>query len=1629
MSDEEHHFESKADAGASKTYPQQAGTIRKNGYIVIKGRPCKVVEVSTSKTGKHGHAKCHFVAIDIFTAKKLEDIVPSSHNCDVPHVNRTDYQLIDIAEDGFLSLLTENGNTKDDLKLPTDETLLAQEDFSYDKLSLFCPQVMEILCCVVLGTKSFDLGEWKIAGWVRLEGRNSGIRWRCSEGSSTGSPRTGFLRYLIEFMELGYRALNFSMIWKNAYVFDCCFSMDVLEEDEYRVYMGGIVAQLQGHFPDASFMVFNFKEGDRRSQISDIFSQYDMTVMEYPRQYEGCPLLPLEMVHHFLRSCESWLSLEGKQNVILMHCERGGWPVLAFMLAGLLLYQKQYIGEQKTLEMIYKQAPRELLHLLSPLNQQPSQFRYLQYISGRHLGSEWPPSDTPLYLDFLILRDLPLVDDGKGCRPVVCVYGLDPLKPDNKNSKLLFSTSKSNEHIRHYSQVLFLDADAAIPDLTTVTVSEDANETESAETESTSRGEFYEVEKIFSNVSEAQEGKRGYDSLAFHDNAVDDKNNKEVWKEEVIPHAFQDCPPDKGNNKQVEKIDSDINEVKDIFVYDVKYMINESMDPVNDAVKDIAVDEGENKSTSTTLASDKILETMDFTLDVHEELTLVENKYDEDDKAIEKELDCKAGEQMPDLSRPKPGKLIPSAAKKQLPSNSKPLGDTVSAKPKIKQESQGFQVKQAKPNAVTRWIPSNKGSYTSSMHVYYPPSRINSAPADLSKFGVSKEKMEDSKARSLSAAVVSIDMTNDLKSRKVVTSKSSGHIVPEADTNCPPSSLLTVKETCIQPATQTQVGSELRCPPPPPPPPPTHARTSSLDVFEPLWSQDDASTQAPPSPPVSPSFSLSGKVSSEPLPPLLLPTLTPFTGQEVGANLQPATCPPPPPPPPSFFGQNNVSFLPSPFPWKSDNSIIAICEETAGSLPLPSPFSEKSSEVSEVLTVITPPTPPPPPPLPPPRFGVSSIPPPPLPTFPTHRTSPPPSPPPSTASHAAPSTPPPPAPPPLLPPFSNDPKPPPPYCSAAPPPPPRPPPLSKAPPPPPPLPHNSALPPPPYSSAPPPPPPPPPPHPYNSALTPPPYSSALPPPPPPPPYSSAPSPPPTPPFGRDPPPPPPPPPPYSSGPLPPPPPPPSVGAPPSPPPISRAPLPPPPPTRGAPPPPPMHGTAPPPPPVGGRPPPPPPSPGGQGPPPPLPPGAPPPPRPPGGAPPPAPPKGANVGADPRGKGRNGYARPTGPGALAPKRSSLKALHWSKVTRALQGSLWAELQRHGEPQTASEFDVSELEKLFSANVSKTADSKTGGRRKSVGSKTDIVHLIDLRRANNTEIMLTKVKMPLPDMMAAVLAMNESVLDVDQVDNLIKFCPTKEEMELLKGYTGDRANLGKCEQYFLEMMNVPRVESKLRIFSFKIQFGSQVTEFKKSLITVNSACEQVRNSVKLKEIMKKILLLGNTLNQGTARGSAVGFKLDSLLKLTDTRATNNKMTLMHYLCKVLAEKSPGLLDFHLDLVSLEPSTKIQLKSLAEEMQAINKGLEKVKQELAASLNDGLVSDLFPKSLKGFIDVAESEVASLTNLYSVVGRNADELALYFGEDPARCPFEQVTVTILNFVRLFRKAHEENCKRRVRE
>ncbi|VEL27877.1 unnamed protein product [Protopolystoma xenopodis] len=133
------------DSGASTTEPRQCSALRKNGFVVLRDRPCKIIEMSTAKTGKHGSAKCHLVGIDIFTGKKYEDISPSTHTMRVPIISRKEYTLVGI-DDDFLSLLDDAGNIKEDVKLPEGdvgkeikEKFENKDDLNSLFVSLFIP--------------------------------------------------------------------------------------------------------------------------------------------------------------------------------------------------------------------------------------------------------------------------------------------------------------------------------------------------------------------------------------------------------------------------------------------------------------------------------------------------------------------------------------------------------------------------------------------------------------------------------------------------------------------------------------------------------------------------------------------------------------------------------------------------------------------------------------------------------------------------------------------------------------------------------------------------------------------------------------------------------------------------------------------------------------------------------------------------------------------------------------------------------------------------------------------------------------------------------------------------------------------------------------------------------------------------------------------------------------------------------------------------------------------------------------------------------------------------------------------------------------------------------------------------
>ncbi|KAK9055164.1 hypothetical protein SSX86_026246 [Deinandra increscens subsp. villosa] len=977
---------------------------------------------------------------------------------------------------------------------------------------------------------------------------------------------------------------NLVWVFERIYVFDCCFTTGAWEQD-YKGYVGKIISQHKELYPESSIMILDFREGDKENRIASSLTDLDhITIMDYPRNYEGCPLLSLEVIHHFLKSTESWLSV-AQQNILIMHSEIGGWPVLAFMAAALSLYRKHFSVETKALEIVYKQAPNDVLHKMSPMNPQPSQIRYLQYVSRRNADSEWPPADKALTLDCVIMRMIPDFDGKGGCCPVFRIYGRDPLLHVDKTPKLLFSTPRRRKNVRYYNQA--------------------------------------ESELVKIDINCHIQGDVVLECISLHDDMV---------KEKIMYRAMFNTAFIKSNMLILNRDEIDIYwDAKDQFHKDFRAeLLFSEMDPSASMVPvDLSCFEEEGLPV--------------------EAFSKVQDMFGSVDWLVPKSDDA--------LNR----------------LHQMPLSDIV-----------------------------NEMLETS----FHQRTESRNLLQTLTK----RSNNQDQESKSNAVGTRSISLPRQLPS-STQTSIDASKKSLSLTSSMPPHIIL----TCAHPSVSEKLREASSTPPVPP-------------------SDGKAGPPPPPAPPLP---------------------------NKAGG--------PPPPPPPN-----------------------------AGAAP-----------------------PPPPPP-------------------------------------AGPPAPPPPAPP-----------------------------APKAPAPP---------------------------------VPPPPKAKAAPPPPPP----------------------------AANGNV-----------------------------KGG-------GAAPPPPPASKE----------------------------SGVAAPSPPP-------PLGKGR-ALSRTTAVKTQPTKK--LKPLHWSKINKPAQGSLWAESQKHGESSRAPEFDMSELENLFSAanpNADKAAKVKANA-----SNKPEKISLIEHRRAYNCEIMLSKVKTPLHELMDAVLALDEAEMDLERVDNLIKFCPTKEEMEQIKAYKGDTENLGKCELFFMELMKVPRSEAKLRVFSYKIQFSTQVSDLSKNLNYVFLSVEQVRSSVKLRRVMQTILSLGNALNQGTPRGSAVGFRLDSILKLNETRARNNKMTLMHYLCKVLAENLPELLDFSNDLVSLEPASKLQLKLLAEEMQTITKGLEKVIHEKKLCKKDGHVSKRFRKSLKKFLSSAESEVKSLATLYSGMGKSVDSLILYFGEDPAKCPYEQVISTLLQFVRMFNHAHDENCQ-----
>jgi len=103
----------------------ELGDLKEGNYVVIDGEPCRVVEVSRAKTGKHGSAKVHLVAIGMFTGSRKTIVGPTDQRVEIPIINKRYAQVIALLGDKVQLMDLETFETFE-IDMPREDDIRAK---------------------------------------------------------------------------------------------------------------------------------------------------------------------------------------------------------------------------------------------------------------------------------------------------------------------------------------------------------------------------------------------------------------------------------------------------------------------------------------------------------------------------------------------------------------------------------------------------------------------------------------------------------------------------------------------------------------------------------------------------------------------------------------------------------------------------------------------------------------------------------------------------------------------------------------------------------------------------------------------------------------------------------------------------------------------------------------------------------------------------------------------------------------------------------------------------------------------------------------------------------------------------------------------------------------------------------------------------------------------------------------------------------------------------------------------------------------------------------------------------------------------------------------------------------------
>uniref|UniRef100_G3TDP7 Formin like 3 n=1 Tax=Loxodonta africana TaxID=9785 RepID=G3TDP7_LOXAF len=369
---------------------------------------------------------------------------------------------------------------------------------------------------------------------------------------------------------------------------------------------------------------------------------------------------------------------------------------------------------------------------------------------------------------------------------------------------------------------------------------------------------------------------------------------------------------------------------------------------------------------------------------------------------------------------------------------------------------------------------------------------------------------------------------------------------------------------------------------------------------------------------------------------------------------------------------------------------------------------------------------------------------------------------------------------------------------------------------------------------------------------------------------------------------------------------------------------------------------------------------------------------------------------------------------------LPVFNWTALKpNQISGTVFSELD---DEKILEDLDLDKFEELFKTKAQGPALDLICSKNKTAQKAASKVTLLEANRAKNLAITLRKAGRSAEEICRAIHTFDLQTLPVDFVECLMRFLPTEAEVKLLRQYERERQPLEELaaeDRFMLLFSKVERLTQRMAGMAFLGNFQDNLQMLTPQLNAIIAASASVKSSQKLKQMLEIILALGNYMNS-SKRGAVYGFKLQSLDLLLDTKSTDRKMTLLHFIALTVKEKYPDLANFWHELHFVEKAAAVSLENVLLDVKELGRGMDLIRRE--CSLHDNSVLRNFLSTNEGKLDKLQQDAKTAEEAYNAVVR-------YFGESPKTTPPSVFFPVFVRFIRSYREAEQENEARKKQE